>query len=116
MHPMRELFIDVMKKKVSEDGSNPKKPSYQAVNRGILNLLLQDIPLRIETIHEEVMRQSVTMPLDRKVNPKRINTHIFVTDSNSCLNGTVQKLGYKLRQKDNRIIIQKINGLEEIAL
>ena len=56
------------------------------------------------------------MQLDGKVNPKRIKPHIFVTDSKSCLNGTVQKMGYKLCQKDNRVTMQKMNGVEEIAL
>ena len=116
MHPMRELFIDVMKKKVREDESNPKKPSYQAVNRGIINLLLQNIHLRIEMIHEEVMKLSATMRLDRKVNPKRINPHIYNCHTHIAINGALEKLGYRLRQKDNRLVMQKINGTEEIAL
>lgn len=116
MNPMRELFINVMKKKIEEDKKNPHKPSYQAVNIGILNLLLQDIPLRIETIHEEVMKLSATMQLDRLVNPKRINPHIYNLDSHLAINSTLQKMGYRLRQKDKRVIMQKINGAEEIAL
>jgi hypothetical protein len=116
MNPMRELFIRVMKEKVKEGENNPNKPTYQIVNKAILNLLLRGISLHIYMVEKEVEKLRSTIMPEKKIGAHRISRHIFNTDSHLAINATLIKLGYRLHQKDKKIVMTKINGVEEIAL
>ncbi len=107
---MRNLFIEMMKKKVEEDKINSRTTSYSITNKSILNLLTKNIPLSFDNINNEAIR------IDKHYNTKRTDPHIFVTDSKSCLNGTLNKQGYRLRRRNNRIVMIRINGDEELEL
>lgn len=116
MNTMRELIIRVMKEKVKDGENNPNRPTYQIVNRAILNLLLRGISLHIETVDEEVEKIRLTISPDKKIGAHRIRRHIFNTDGHLAVNATLFKLGHRLHQKDKRIVMTKIHGTEEVAL
>ncbi len=116
MNAARELIISVMKEKVEEGEKNPNRPTYQIVNQAILNLLLRGISLHIETVDEEVEKLRSAILPDKKIGAHRIRRHIFNTDSHLAINATLIEFGYRLHQKDKRIVMTKIHGAEEIAL
>jgi hypothetical protein len=116
MNPTRELFARVMKEKVKEGENNPNKPTYQIVNQAILNLLSRGISLHIETVDEEVEKLRLTISPDKEIGAHRIRRHIFNTDGHLAINATLIKLGYRLYQKDKRVVMKQIHGAEEMAL
>jgi hypothetical protein len=54
--------------------------------------------------------------MDGNYNTNRTSPHIFVTDSNTCINGNLNKIGYRLYQKNGRVIMQSIRSGDEEPL
>ena len=103
-HPMRKLFKTVMKDKVAKDRKN-RWCSYHPINLVILHLLESDTPLLLDKIHDQVTR------MDKRVNPSRINPHIFNYGNNISINGTLKKMGYKLCRPYGRLRMIELEGL-----